>query len=286
MMAKDTFLNRKVTLNSKGKLIDLSKPLVMAILNSTPDSFYANSRTEGVKDSLKKTELFLAQGAKFIDIGAYSSRPGAIDISIDEELGRLIPIVTAIAKEFPSAILSIDTFRAKVAEEAIFSGAHVINDIAAGELDNEMFNTISKLQVPYIMMHMKGTPQTMQQNATYENVTAEVSAYFLKKVTALRNLGVKDLVIDPGFGFAKDITQNYTLLQQLESLQVFELPILVGFSRKSMVTKVLNNKAHEALNGTSILNTAVLLKGASILRVHDVKSAMECIELTEKIKNP
>jgi dihydropteroate synthase len=286
MMAKDTFLNRKVTLNSKGKLIDLSKPSVMAILNITPDSFYAKSRTDGINDALKKTDLFLSEGAKFIDLGAYSSRPGAADISIDEELNRLIPIVAAISKEFPEAILSIDTFRAKVAEEAIAAGGHVINDIAAGALDEAMFDTIAKLQVPYLIMHMKGTPQTMQQHAVYSDIVAEVSTYFLEKIIQLKNRGVKDLLIDPGFGFAKTIPQNYALLQQLEQLTSFELPIVVGFSRKSMVTKVLGNKANEALNGTSILNTTALLKGASILRVHDVKEAIECIELTEKIKNP
>jgi dihydropteroate synthase len=286
MMAKDTFLNRKITLNSKGKLIDLSEPSVMAILNVTPDSFYFKSRADGIHDSLKKVEFFLNEGAKFIDIGAYSSRPGAVDISIDEELQRLIPIVTAISKEFPATLLSIDTFRAKVAEEAILAGGHIINDIAAGALDEAMFDTVAKLKVPYIMMHMKGTPQNMRQHTDYENVTTEVSAYFLERITKLKSLCVNDLILDPGFGFAKNTTQNYTLLQQLEVMHKFELPLLVGFSRKSMITKVLTNKTDEALNGTSILNTAALLKGASILRVHDVKEAMECIKLTEKIKNP
>ncbi|TCC94617.1 dihydropteroate synthase [Pedobacter frigiditerrae] len=285
-MAKDTFLNRKVTLNSKGKLIDLSAPAVMAILNITPDSFYGNSRISNVDEALKRTEKFIHEGAKFIDIGAYSSRPGAADVSEDEELQRLIPIVEAIVKEFPETLISIDTFRAKAAKDSINAGAHLINDISAGNLDSVMFETVAKLQVPYVMMHMKGTPQNMQQDPTYENVTLEVLNYFSEKISTLKKLGVKDIIIDPGFGFAKTITHNYEVLQQLQSFSIFELPILVGFSRKSMITKVLNNKSTDALNGTSILNTAALLKGASILRVHDVKEAIECIKLTERIKNP
>lgn len=285
-MAKDTFLNRKVTLNSKGKLIDLSSPTVMAILNLTPDSFYSNSRTASVKEALKKTEAFLKEGARFIDLGAYSSRPGATDISADEELQRLIPVVEALAKEFPEALLSIDTFRAKVAKEAISAGAHLINDIAGGNLDGEMFATVAELQVPYIMMHMKGMPQNMQENPSYENVAQEVMQYFSHKIAHLKQLGTKDIIIDPGFGFAKTITHNYELLHQLQLFNTLGLPILVGFSRKSMVTKVLENKAIDALNGTTVLNTIALLKGASILRVHDVKAAVECILLTEKTKNP
>ena len=282
-MAKDTFLNRKVTLNSSGKAIDLSSPSVMAILNITPDSFYSKSRINTIDEALKNTEKFINEGAKFIDVGAYSSRPGAADVSETEELQRIIPIITVIAKEYPDILISIDTFRAKVAKEAILTGAHIINDIAAGELDDKMFETVAKLQVPYIMMHMKGTPQNMQQNPTYANVTQEVFSYFDKKIAHLKQLGVKDLLIDPGFGFAKTIAHNYELLQQMEILHKFELPILVGFSRKSMITKVLNIKADEALNGTTILNTISLLKGASILRVHDVKEAVECVKLTSML---
>jgi dihydropteroate synthase len=284
MMAKDTFLNRKVTLNCKGKLIDLSSPTVMAILNVTPDSFYGNSRISNVDEALKTTEKFINEGATFIDIGAYSSRPGAVDISVDEELNRSIPIVQAIAKEFPETLISIDTFRAKVAEECIAVGAHIINDISAGSLDNAMFDTVAKLQVPYIMMHMKGTPQTMQHEPTYQNLTLEIISYFTEKIAALKKLGVKDLIIDPGFGFAKTINHNYELLQKIADLNIFELPVLVGFSRKSMITKVLNIKNEDALNGTSILNTIALQKGAAILRVHDVKAAVECIKLSEKVK--
>ena len=286
MMAKDTFLNRKVTLNSKGKLIDLSAPAVMAILNITPDSFYGNSRISNIDEALKTTEKFINEGAKFIDIGAYSSRPGAADVSEDEELKRITPIVEAIAKEFPETLISIDTFRAKVADESITAGAHIINDISAGNLDVVMFETVAKLQVPYVMMHMRGTPQNMQENPMYDNVTLDVLNYFSEKISTLKKLGVKDIIIDPGFGFAKTITHNYQVLKDLQSFSIFELPILVGFSRKSMITKVLNNKSADALNGTSILNTAALLKGTSILRVHDVKEAMECIKLIERIKNP
>jgi dihydropteroate synthase len=283
MMAKDTFLNRKVTLNCKGKLVDLSSPTVMAILNVTPDSFYGNSRISNVDEALKTTEKFINEGATFIDVGAYSSRPGATDISVNEELNRSIPIVQAIAKEFPETLISIDTFRAKVAEECITAGAHLINDISGGSLDNTMFNTVAKLDVPYIMMHMKGTPQTMQIEPKYDDVTLEVITYFTEKIAALKKLGVKDLIIDPGFGFAKTIEHNYELLQKLASLNIFDLPILVGFSRKSMITKVLDIKNEDALNGTSVLNTIALQKGASILRVHDVKAASECIKLSEKV---
>jgi dihydropteroate synthase len=282
-MAKDTFLNRKVTLNSKGKLIDLSRPAVMAILNLTPDSFYKDSRIDSIDEALQRVADFLKAGAKFIDLGAYSSRPGATDISEEEELNRLIPVVEALAKEFPEALLSIDTFRAKVAENAIQAGAHLINDISAGNLDLKMFETVAKLKVPYIMMHMKGNPQTMQENPTYENITKEVHSYFDDKIKNLTQKGVTDIIIDPGFGFAKTIAHNYELLQKMETLNAFNLPILVGFSRKSMITKVLHNKANDALNGTTILNTIALTKGASILRVHDVKEAVECIALVEKL---
>ncbi|RZK47400.1 MAG: dihydropteroate synthase [Pedobacter sp.] len=285
-MAKDTFLNRKLTLNSKGTLVDLTKPSVMAILNITPDSFFASSRANSIKDALKKVEVFINEGAKFIDIGAYSSRPGAVDVSEEEEIERLTPTIKAINKEFPNSLISVDTFRAKVAEEAFFSGANIINDIAAGDLDSEMFNTVAKLKVPYIMMHMKGTPQNMQQNPVYEDIVVEVFSYFNTKIQKLKSLGIKDVIIDPGFGFAKTITHNYQLLQQMESLNVFELPTLVGFSRKSMITKVLKIKTEDALNGTSVLNTIALQKGANILRVHDVKAAIECIKLNEQINNP
>lgn len=285
-MAKDTFLNRKLTLNCKGKLVDLGCPQVMAILNLTPDSFYGNSRINTLTEALKRTETFLNEGATYIDLGAYSSRPGAADVSVEEELQRLIPIVEGIAKEFPQAIISIDTFRAKVAAQAIAAGAHLINDISAGQLDPLMFETVAKLQVPYIIMHMQGTPQTMQLNPIYDNVNTALLTYFAEKLAQLKALGLNDIIIDPGFGFAKTLSHNYEVLQQFESLHLFGLPILVGFSRKSMLTKLLHIKNEEALNGTSVLNTTALLKGAKILRVHDVKEAKECITIIEKLKNP
>lgn len=284
-MATNLFFNTKQTLNIKGKLFNLSKPSVMGILNITPDSFYSNSRINNLDSALKKTEQFLNEGAVFIDIGAYSSRPGADNITIDEELQRLIPVIETVSKTFPEAIISVDTFRAKVADESVLAGAHLINDIAAGQLDENMFETVARLQVPYIMMHMHGTPQNMQNHPVYQNVLLEVVDYFSKKVSALRALGVKDIIIDPGFGFAKTITHNYQLLNQLSNLNLFELPILVGFSRKSMIWKLLNINSEEALNGTTILNTIALQKGANILRVHDVKEAKECIDLIEKMQN-
>lgn len=282
-MAKDTFLNRKHTLNCKGKLIDISKPSVMAILNITPDSFYNKSRVGNVDEALKSTEKFIEAGAKFIDIGAYSSRSGAADVSEQEEIERLVPIVAAINRAFPETLISVDTFRAKVAEESINAGAHIINDIAAGNLDEKMFETVAKLQVPYIMMHMKGTPQNMQDSPNYENVTKEVFSYFSEKIKTLTALGVKDIILDPGFGFAKTVDHNYELLKNMQMLNFFELPLLVGFSRKSMITKALNIKTEDALNGTTVLNTSALLKGANILRVHDVKEAVECVELVNRL---
>ncbi|MNW78087.1 Dihydropteroate synthase [compost metagenome] len=282
-MAKDTFLNRKHTLNCKGKLIDISKPSVMAILNITPDSFYNKSRVSSVDEALRNAEKFIEAGAKFIDVGAYSSRPGAVDVSETEEIERLVSIVQAINQSFPEILISVDTFRAKVAEESIHAGAHIINDIAAGNLDEKMFETLAKLQVPYIMMHMKGTPQNMQENPSYENVTTEVFSYFSEKIKTLNNLGVKDIILDPGFGFAKTLDHNYELLRNMQLLNFFELPLLVGFSRKSMITKALNIKTEDALNGTSVLNTTALLKGANILRVHDVKEAVECVELVNRV---
>lgn len=283
-MAKDTFLNAKHTLNVGGKLVDLTLPRIMGILNITPDSFYSDSRITSAEDALRKAEAFMNEGATFIDIGAYSSRPGAEHISAEEELKRLIPVVSAITKKLPEALLSIDTFRASVAREAISAGAHMINDISAGELDEEMFTTMAALQVPYIIMHMKGTPQTMQQQADYQNLSLELITYFSGKIERLKQLGLHDIIIDPGFGFAKTTDHNYELMQQLEVLHIFGLPLLTGISRKNMICKLLNTKAENALNGTTVLNTIALLKGSSILRVHDVKEAAECITLIEKLR--
>ncbi|MES2458324.1 MAG: dihydropteroate synthase [Bacteroidota bacterium] len=283
-MAKDTFLNAKRTLNVRGRLVDLAVPRVMGILNITPDSFYKDSRISTVDDALRKAEAFMNEGAAFIDLGAYSSRPGAAEVSTDEELKRLIPIVEAITKKLPEALLSIDTFRAKVALESVTAGAHLINDISGGGMDELMFQTIADLQVPYVIMHMKGSPETMQQEASYQNLVLEVIDHFAAKIAALKKLGVHDVIIDPGFGFAKTLDHNYELMSRLQDLQLFGLPILAGISRKSMIYKQLGISAAEALNGTTVLNTIALLKGASILRVHDVKAASECIALIEKLQ--
>ncbi len=279
MMAKDTFLNPKTTLNAKGRLIDLSTPGVMAILNITPDSFYDYSRTKSVDDALFKTETFLKEGASFIDIGAYSSRPGADEISTETELKRILPVIEAISDRFPEAILSVDTFRAEVARQCIQAGAHLINDISGGTLDEAMFETVASLNVPYILMHMKGTPQTMHIEPHYDHLLLEVVDYFIEKISKLRALGVKDIILDPGFGFAKRREHSYELLNHLEDLKVFGLSILVGVSRKSMIHKFLKVSPEAALNGTTVINTIALLKGAKILRVHDVRAAMECIKL-------
>jgi len=278
-MAKDTFLNRKIVLDRQDQHFELPGPAIMAILNLTPDSFYAGSRIAGADMALAQTAGFLKAGAAIIDLGAYSSRPGAEHITEEDELKRLIPVLRRLVDAFPQALFSVDTFRARVAAEAVGAGAHIINDISAGSLDPEMFATVAALRVPYILMHMKGTPQTMQQNPEYDDVTAEVIAYFREKIAALRQAGVKDILIDPGFGFGKTVAHNYALLQHLDQLLPLNLPLLVGLSRKSMITKVLGNTAAEALNGSTVLHTLALLKGASILRVHDVKEAAECVKL-------
>jgi len=281
-MAKDTFLNRKTTLNLQGRLFELNSPQVMAILNITPDSFYSNSRTHSIEEALLKTASFLKDGATIIDIGAYSSRPGAADITEEEEIARIVPIIEAISNTFPEAVLSVDTFRAAVASASINAGAHIINDISGGTLDDKMFETVAALNVPYILMHMKGTPQNMHIKPHYENVVLELVDYFSEKVAKLRSLGVKDIILDPGFGFAKNRNHSYELLNHLEDFKIFGLSMLVGFSRKSMIQKFLDVSPEEALNGTSVLNTIALLKGASILRVHDVTPALECIKLVER----
>lgn len=282
-MADNNFFEPKKSINVKGKLIDLSSPKVMGILNVTPDSFYSNSRTKSIDEALQKTAQYLTDGATFIDIGGYSSRPGAKDISTEEELDRLIPVIEAITKQFPEAIISVDTFRAEVAEQTIKAGAHIINDIASGDMDSTMFETIARLQVPYIIMHMQGTPQNMQQNPVYSNVTLEVLDYLEKKIAALKALKIHDVIIDPGFGFGKTLDHNYQLLREMGAFKILKLPILVGFSRKGMIHKVLQTSAKEALNGTSVLNTIALQKEAGILRVHDVKEAVECVKLIERL---
>jgi dihydropteroate synthase len=280
-MAKDTFFHKKVTLNAKGRLIDLSSSKVMGIINLTPDSFFEGSRKPGIEDALQQAEKMIAEGATFLDLGAYSSRPGAADISVQEEMDRLLPVVEAIATSFSDAILSIDTFRSQVAEASINSGAHMINDISGGELDDAMFAIVARLQVPYIFMHMKGTPQNMGQHAHYDDIFAEVYDYLVYKYYQLRQLGVHDVIIDPGFGFAKTPTQSYKLMNRLQDFSMLQLPLLVGVSRKRMIYGPLGTTANEALNGTTVLNTIALTKGANILRVHDVKQAVEAVKIFE-----
>jgi len=284
-MAKDTFFQKKVTLNAGGKLIDLSMPKVMGIINVTPDSFFAGSRNPNVSDAVFMAEKMLDEGADFLDIGAYSSRPGAADISPQEETDRLLPVIEAIVKRFPQAVLSVDTFRASVAEAAIKAGGQIINDISGGDLDAQMFKTVAKLQVPYILMHMKGTPQNMQEKAQYEDVFAEVFDYFAEKVYRLKQLHVHDVILDPGFGFAKTREQGFKLLQQMQGFDLLKLPVLAGVSRKGMIYKTLGGKPETALNGTTVLNTMALMNGASILRVHDVKEAVEAVDLFMAYQN-
>lgn len=274
------------TLNVRGRLLDLSKPQVMGILNVTPDSFYAGSRMETEEAVRRRVRQIIAEGGSMIDVGAYSSRPGAADVSAEEEMERLRRGMSIVREEAPEIPVSVDTFRADVAKMAVEElGVDIINDISGGELDKEMFKTVAKLGVPYILMHMKGTPQTMQQAPHYEDLMKEVMLYFAEKVQQLRDLGQKDIVLDPGYGFAKTIDHNYELLRHQEMLEVFELPLLVGVSRKSMIYRFLGTSPEEALNGTSVLNTIALQKGANILRVHDVKEAVEVVRLVEKSFN-
>jgi dihydropteroate synthase len=272
-----------MTINCKGKLIDLTTPKVMGILNLTPDSFYDGGKYQDENGILLQVEKMLAEGATFIDVGAYSSRPGAKHISEEEELQRIVPIVKKLVAKFPNILLSIDTFRSEVAKQCVESGAALINDISAGEMDVEMMQTTADLNVPYIMMHMNGTPQNMQKNPIYNNVTQDLLYYFSEKIALARSFGINDVIIDPGFGFGKTNTHNFQLLNELELFKNIKLPMLIGLSRKSMIHKTLNTDAQNALNGTTSLNTISLFKGANILRVHDVKEAMECITLTQTL---
>lgn len=271
-------------INCKGHLIDLSKPRIMGILNVTPDSFYDGGKFRSDADILKQVEKMLTEGASFIDIGAYSSRPNADHISEEEELSRSIPVIQLLSKEFPDSLLSVDTFRSRIASEGISAGASLVNDISGGGMDQDMFEMIAKLQVPYILMHMEGTPQNMQQHVNYDDLVKDMIYYFSKKIFKLRQLGVNDLIIDPGFGFSKTLDQNYELLQKMQLFNTLGLPILAGLSRKSMLYKLLDTDASNALNATTVANSIALSKGAGILRVHDVKEAKETIMIFEKIK--
>jgi dihydropteroate synthase len=273
-----------MTINCKGTLIDLKKPKVMGVLNVTPDSFYDGGRYKDEASILKQTEKLLYEGATFIDLGAYSSRPNAPYISEEEELKRILPVADLLINNFPDIYLSIDTFRSKVARRCLENGAAMINDISAGNLDPNMIQTISEFKVPYVMMHMKGNPQNMTQQIQYDRLLEEVLYYLSEKVARAKSLGINDIILDPGFGFAKNTFQSFTILKHLNFFKTFGLPILVGLSRKSMIYKTLGTSANKALNGTTVLNTFALTQGANILRVHDVKEAVECIELLDALK--
>lgn len=271
------------TINCKGQLIDLSVPKVMGILNVTPDSFYDGGRYRNSSSIMRQVDTMLEEGATFIDVGAYSSRPNADHVSEAEELSRIIPIVDLIVKNFPDVLLSIDTFRSEVAKQTIEAGASMINDISAGHLDPNMMETVASLRVPYIMMHMRGTPQTMSKLTDYDDLIKDMLLYFSERIEKARALGIIDLIIDPGFGFAKTREQNFELLDKMDLLKIVDLPLLTGVSRKSMIYRTLELTVENALNGTTVLNTIALQKGSSILRVHDVKEAVECITLTQQL---
>ncbi|NRD23000.1 dihydropteroate synthase [Winogradskyella litoriviva] len=272
-------------INCKGKLIDLSAPKVMGILNVTPDSFFDGGKYKDETEILNQVETMLKHKATFIDIGGYSSRPNADDVSETEELNRVLPVIELILKHFPETLISIDTFRSEVAKQCIEAGAALVNDISAGQLDSNMLATVGKLSVPYIMMHMKGTPKTMQQQTQYKDLAKEVISYFAERIKAAHQEKINDIIIDPGFGFAKTTEQNFKLLNELELLQMLDKPILAGISRKSMIYKTLNSTSKEALNGTTALHMVALQKGAKLLRAHDVKEAMECIILYNQLKS-
>ena len=273
-------------INANGRLMDLSHPQVMGILNVTPDSFYAGSRKQNETEIVARVHQIIDEGGNIIDIGAYSSRPNAAEVSTSEEMQRLRFGLDIIRREVPDAVVSVDTFRADVAQMCAEEyGVAMINDISAGEMDKNMFATVARLGIPYIIMHMQGTPQTMQEHPHYDNVLKEVLFYFAEKVQRLRDLGIKDIILDPGFGFGKTLEHNYALLNQLEEFSVFELPILIGVSRKSMIYKLLDCTPEDALNGTIAVNTIALMKGADLLRVHDVKAASESIKIVEAARS-
>lgn len=268
-----------MTINCKGQLISFEIPKVMGILNLTPNSFFDGGQYKSESEILSRVEKMLDEGADFIDVGAYSSKPSAAFVTEKEELERLLPTVRLLLKHFPDILLSIDTFRSQVAKAAIESGAAIINDISAGHLDEKMLETVGQLKVPYIMMHMRGTPKTMQSLTQYNDIVKEMLLYFSERIAAARSFGINDLIVDPGFGFAKTVEQNFEVLQKMDLFNILDLPVLAGISRKSMVYKSLQNTPEEALNGTTVLNTIALTKGAKILRVHDVKEALECVKL-------
>lgn len=267
------------SLNCKGRLVLIEQPLIMGVLNINEDSFYAGSRLQNGAAILMKAKQMMDEGADILDIGGQSTRPGSVRISSEEELSRVLPAIELIKKEFAHAILSIDTYHASVAMQAVDAGASIVNDISAGEMDKDMIETVAKLQVPYICMHIKGTPETMQQHTVYEDVTKEVLDFFIQKINQLRLAGINDIIIDPGFGFAKTIAQNFILLRNLSLFKMLEMPILAGLSRKSTIYKTLDIPVEDSLNGTTVLHTIALQNGANILRVHDVKEAKEAVTL-------
>lgn len=271
------------TLNCNGRLLVIDQPVVMGIINVNEDSFYRGSRKTDMDDILTMAKSMLDDGASILDIGAMSSRPGAKMIDEEVEINRIVTAVKSISDSYPSAIISVDTFRSKVAYEAVQAGASIINDISSGTFDTEMLKVVSSLNVPYILMHMQGQPETMQINPIYHDVVMEITQFFVSKIKQARNAGITDIIIDPGFGFGKTLEHNYTLLKHLEVFQIFDLPVLAGISRKSMVWKQLDTNPEHALNGTTALHMYALLKGADILRVHDVKAAAECIALFKKL---
>ena len=272
------------TINCKGNLIDLSTPKVMGVINLTPDSFYDGGKLTSEKEILLQANKMLQEGATFLDLGAYSSRPGAKFVSEKEEIHRLLPVIKILLNEFPETLLSIDTFRSNVANESIYAGASLINDISAGTLDDHMFKIIAQHQVPYVMMHMRGTPETMMQNTDYTDLTKEVIYYFSERIAKARSFGINDLIVDPGFGFSKTLDQNYELFNDLELFRHLNVPLLIGISRKSMIQKKIKTTAADSLNGTTALHAIAIQKGASILRVHDVKEAFETINLLQNLK--
>lgn len=273
-----------MTINCKGKLIDLSSPKVMGILNITPDSFYDGGRFKDEVSILNQVDKMLTEGATFIDVGAYSSRPGAKHISEQEELKRIVPVINLLIKKYPESIISVDTFRSKIAKETIHAGAAIVNDISGGNMGTKMFQTVADLQVPYILMHMLGTPQNMQQNPVYNDVIKDIISFFASKIYTLHELKLNDVIIDVGFGFGKTVNHNYQILKDLELFKILDAPILAGISRKSMLYKTLGISAKEALNATTSANTIALLNGANILRVHDVKEAIEAVKIVNQLK--
>ena len=285
MEAKDKAFSNKKTLLLKGNLMDLSHPKVMGIVNVTPNSFYDGGQNVDIEKTVIAVGDMLENGADIIDIGGYSTKPNADEVSLEDERGRVIPLIKSLIQKFPEIVISIDTFRSEIAEEAVEAGATIINDVSGGNLDDKMFETVAKLKVPYILMHMRGTPATMQNKTTYNHLTKDVVLELSKKIEKLRSLQVNDIIVDPGFGFAKSLEQNYELLNNLSYFEVLDCPLLIGISRKSMIYKLLGTTAVGALNGTTALNMAALMNGANILRVHDVKAAVETVKLFNQLKN-